>query len=310
MRPLRRKPKQLDAEPTIFRPPSAAHNGLVLAAAGQRRAPKSPAGGSAAPGESTEVAEVIALRDLATSDDVDLLARQRSQQIARRLALARPIRTKLARRGVGELASVRWRGNSDDMDLDATLDVIAGVPLPEDSDIVVREWVRNRRCVVLAVDVSGSMKGERSRTAAATVGALAAELSRDQVSVIAFWSDAAVLVQLGEHREPLAVLDLLLRVPAKGLTNVAFALELAAQQLANVPPWQSRVLLLSDCVHNAGPDPREIAGRLPRLDVLLDTSSENDLELGRELASLGRGHCRLVHDYHGVAPALATIFDS
>ena len=30
-------------------------------------------------------------------------------------------------------------------------------------------------------------------------------------------------------------------------------------------------MLLSDCVHNAGPDPRPFAARLPRLDVLLDT---------------------------------------
>jgi hypothetical protein len=30
----------------------------------------------------------------------------------------------------------------------------------------------------------------------------------------------------------------------------------------------ARVLLLSDCVHNAGPDPRPLATRLPRLDVL------------------------------------------
>jgi hypothetical protein len=49
------------------------------------------------------------------------------------------------------------------------------------------------------------------------------------------------------------------------------------------------VLLLSDCVHNAGPDPRPPAARLPRLDVLLDTSGEQDEELARELARRGRG---------------------
>ena len=43
------------------------------------------------------------------------------------------------------------------------------------------------------------MRGERIRTAAATVGALAAELDRDDLAVIAFWSDAAVLSHLGQH---------------------------------------------------------------------------------------------------------------
>ena len=129
-------------------------------------------------------------------------------------------------------------------------------PTRRSRTILVRERVRQRRSVVLVVDVSGSMKGERVRTAAATVGALAGELARDSLAVVAFWSDAAVLVRMGEQVPPLAVLDLLLRVPTQGLTNVTFALETAARQLAGVPPRDARVLLLSDCVHNAGPDPR------------------------------------------------------
>lgn len=71
------------------------------------------------------------------------------------------------------------------------------------------------------------MRGERVRTAAATVGALGAEPARDDLAVVAFWSDAAVV-------------------------------------------------LLSDCVHNAGPDPRPLAARVARLDVLLDASGEQD----------------------------------
>ena len=125
--------------------------------------------------------------------------------------------------------------------------------MPEDDDVVVRERLRRRRSVVLVVDVSGSMKGERLRTAAATVGALAGELGRDALAVVAFWSDAAVLVPLGAPVAPLGVLDLLLRVPTQGLTNVSFALETAGRLLAGVPPRDARVLLLSDCVHNAGP---------------------------------------------------------
>ena len=201
-----------------------------------------------------------------------------------------------------------WSGGSDELDLERTLEAIAGKPFPEETDIVVRERVRRRRSVVLVVDVSGSMKGERVRTAAATVGALAGELARDSLAVVAFWSDAAVLVPLGDQVAPLAVLDLLLRVPAQGLTNVSFALETAARQLAGVPPRDARVLLLSDCVHNAGPDPRLVAARLPRLDVLLDSSGEQDVELGRDLARLGRGRFRLVRDHRDVAAALTAVF--
>jgi len=61
-------------------------------------------------------------------------------------------------------------------------------------------------------------------------------------------------------------------------------------------------------VHNAGPDPRRAAARLPRLDVLLHVSGEKDGELGRELAATGRGSLHRVRQFRDVAPALSAIF--
>jgi Mg-chelatase subunit ChlD len=201
-----------------------------------------------------------------------------------------------------------YRGGGDDIDLDRTIEVLAERPVPDDEDIVVRERVRTRRSVVLAVDLSGSMRGERIRTAAATVAALAAELASDDLAVLAFWSDAAFLLHLGERVVPLALLDSLLAVPPKGLTNVAFPLQQAARELSRVPARDARVVLLSDCVHNAGPDPRPDAARLPRLDVLLDVSGEHDLPLGRDLALAGRGRFARIRTYRDVAPALSRAF--
>jgi hypothetical protein len=61
-------------------------------------------------------------------------------------------------------------------------------------------------------------------------------------------------------------------------------------------------------VHNAGPDPRPFAARLARLDVLLDASGEQDADLARDLARLGRGRLRVARTYHDIAPALGAIF--
>ncbi len=233
---------------------------------------------------------------------------RRARRIAASLTIPRPRRDMTSRRGVGELASVRYRGGSDDIDLDRTLEALVEHPVPEDDDIIVRERIRTRRSVVLLVDVSGSMRGERVRTAAATVGALAAELVRDDLAVVAFWSDASVLTHLGHQVSPQRLLDAMLRIPARGLTNVAFPLQVAATELQRVPARDARVLLLSDCVHNAGPDPRPLAARLPRLDVLLDTSGEHDLDMARDLARLGHGRLATAHTYRDVAPAISTLF--
>jgi Mg-chelatase subunit ChlD len=304
---LRRRPKQLDTEPAVFLPSAGAGGGVVFSAQRARSGSRPPAQrpGNGAPALTGEPAELL---DVPADGTADPEAVRRAQQIAARLAIPRPRRDTTGRRGIGELASVRYRDGSDDIDLDATLENLVEHPVPEDDDIMVRDRIRTRRSVVLAVDVSGSMRGERIRTAAATVGALAGELARDDLAVLAFWSDAAVLVPLGRPVPAARVLDTLLRIPARGLTNISFPLQLAREQLAAIPARDARVLLLSDCVHNAGPDPRIAAARLSRLDVLLDTSGEHDLELARDLARIGRGRLAKAAGHRAVGPALSSLF--
>ena len=305
MAPLRRRPKQLDAEPRLLETGGRGGAGGLVLTGDRGGRPGGPRAGSGGPAMTTERAGLSAIPD---GEGPDPEALRRARQIAARLAVPRPRRDVTARRGLGELASLRYRGGSDDIDLDRTVAQLVEHPLPDEDDIIVRERVRTRRSVLLLVDVSGSMRGERVRTAAATVGALAAELSRDDLAVIAFWSDAAVLSRLGQRVPPQALLDTMLRIPAKGLTNIAWPLQVAARELARVPARDARAVLLSDCVHNAGPDPRPFAARLPRLDVLLDTSGEQDAELARELARLGHGRLRRIGGYTDVAPALGAIF--
>ena len=305
--PLRRRPKQLDADPRLFELPGRGGAGGLVVSGGDRGGRRAaPAAGRGGPASTAEEGTLAGIPDGEAAADRQTL--RRARQIATRLAVPRPRRDITARRGAGELASVRYRGGSDDIDLDRTVAQLIEHPLPEEDDIIVRERVRTRRSVLLLVDVSGSMRGERVRTAAATVGALAAELSRDDLAVVAFWSDAAMLSRLGQHVPPQVLLDTMLRIPAKGLTNIGWPLRVAARELARVPARDARAVLLSDCVHNAGPDPRPFAARLPRLDVLLDTSGEQDAELARELARLGHGRLRRIGGYTDVAPALGAIF--
>ncbi|WP_089243883.1 vWA domain-containing protein [Rhodococcoides kyotonense] len=304
---MRRKPKHLDESPSLFKPGGS---GSVLIVDGRSRTGKATGENNpSAPGFTEESGEVIPLRDATDEESTaDAATRMRARKIAARLAVRRPRRDTRARRGIGDLTSLRYRDGSDEVDMDRTIDVLAANPFPEDDDIVVRDRLHTKRSVVLVVDISGSMKGERVRTAAATVGALAGEMNQDDLAVVAFWSDAAVLTRFGDPMTPLGILDTILRIPARGLTNVQFALETAAGLLRNVSSPDKRVLLLSDCVHNAGPDPRYTAAKIARLDVLLDTSGENDVELGRDLARLGRGRIRTVRTYRDVGPALTAFF--
>jgi Mg-chelatase subunit ChlD len=228
-----------------------------------------------------------------------------AQHIARRLSLRRRTRQDDDDRGGGgRIASVPYRHRSDDIDLDRTLDVLTERPVPEDTDIVVRERLRTRRSVVLVVDASGSMRGEKARIAAATIGALATDLVDDQLAVVAFWSDAAVLRPLESDLRAPALLDRLLRLPARGLTNVHFGLTVGLAELARSSVRRRSAVLLTDAVHNAGPDPRPLARRFGELHVMLQTEGEHDAPLAAALARMGRGRLAPVGTHRHVAPAL------
>ncbi len=306
LEPLARHPRPLDHAPTLFQPGQMTGIVVPSSAGAPLDAPTVPPQDGKQPGAATDEEggpSRPAQQDGAARAEAARLARL----IARRLAIRRP--REIEALGGDRLGSVPYRYNSDDIDLDRTIEVLTERPFPEDRDIIVRDRVPTRQAVVLLVDVSGSMKGDKLTMAAATVGALAGAMRpSDEMAVIAFWKDAAIVQPLGPRRAPEAVLQDLLAIPARGLTNVAFALESALAQLRRTTARRRIVLLLSDAVHNAGPDPRRMARRLPRLDVLLETDGEHDVALGTDLARLGRGRLARVASYPDVSIALNHIF--
>ncbi|MBA3905107.1 MAG: VWA domain-containing protein [Pseudonocardiales bacterium] len=301
---MRRRPKQLTEAPALYQPGTGSPLVVDLDLADRGTGDLTqPAGGQG----------VLLTHRRATLRDLTELVEERepdrevavmAQRIARRLSIRRRPRDPRAERGAGKLASVPYRYRSDDIDLDRTIEVLTERPVPEDTDIIVRERMRSRRAVVLIVDVSGSMRGEKVRMAAATVAALSADLVDDQLAVVAFWSDAALLTPLEAHVPASRLLDRLLRIPARGLTNVHFALTVAHAELARSAARRRSAVLLTDAVHNAGPDPRTVARRFPELHVLLQTDGEHDAPLGADLARLGHGRFAPIATHRDVAPAL------
>jgi MoxR-like ATPase/Mg-chelatase subunit ChlD len=305
--PFRRKPKTLDEPPQLFVPsPNGQDGGVALRSAGALPPPPpARADERTMPSQSDDEGELQPLDEVAADTEVA----RRAQEIASRLALVRRRDRRPRSGGRGVLQSAPFDGGSDEIDLDATMDALLETPDIAPEDVVVRTRLLHPRAIALLVDISGSMRGERVRTAAATVGALAGEMEDDQLAVVAFWSDAALLLPLGERVEPGPLMETLLRLPARGLTNVGFPLEIAAKELAGARTTQTRAILLSDCVHNAGADPVPLAAGLARLDILLDVSGEHDALLARELAQAGRGRFSPVRTHRDVAPALDAIFD-
>lgn len=252
----------------------------------------------------------------ATTDDIGMLSNVEQDDAADRPEARRlmhqvqidPASESRLRMGGPELVSVRWDGRGGDIDTDRLIGPALVGRQVRDDQIYVRRRMRRSRSIMLLIDVSGSMSGERIRTAAAAIGTLFGGPSNDAVGVTAFWSDAAVLVQPGDRHHPDEVLELVLAIRARGLTNIGFGLGAAADELGRRPAEDARIILLSDCVHNAGPDPRPLVVGGPRVDVLLDDSEEHDERVGRDLARATGGHFRKVATSAQVPATLAELF--
>jgi len=233
---------------------------------------------------------------------------RRAEEIAARLSIPHSRVHRRGRRGGTAMVSAPFDDGGDEIDLDRTFEQLID-PRPLDtSRVIVRRRRRQRRALALLLDVSGSMRGERVKAGIAAVCALGAEFAGEQLMVVAFWSDASVLLEFGSPIDVPRLLRNLLALPGEGLTNLSFPMELAARALGGWPGYEQRALLLSDCVHNAGEDPRAWAARLPRLDVLLDVSGETDRELGRDLAREGRGRPARIGSYRDVPLAINAVF--
>jgi len=249
------------------------------------------------------------LADLSQASDPSLRA------VARRLAARIFIQLGAAghqsARGPKRIRSVR-RGDGD-VDLDRTIDRLAGAWPPPAEDLVTRSWQAHRRSVCLLVDSSGSMSGlALAMAAVATASVLLAADARLDTGALAFSGSAIVLQPPGRRQQPEQTIGRLLGLRGHGMTDLAAGLRAAAGQLAGLASSERCVVLLSDCLSTTGGDPATALAGIDRLDVLcpLPLGREPDpesLPAAERLARLGGGISQPVRTLTDIPPALTKL---
>ena len=231
------------------------------------------------------------LADLSQATDGALAAVAR--RLAARVFIQLGAAGRRSARGPKRMRSV-LRGDGD-LDLDRTMDRLAGTWPPPADDLVTRTWQARRKSVCLLVDSSGSMSGlALAMAAVATASVLLAADARLDTGALAFSGSVTVLQPPGRREQPEQTVRRLLGLRGHGLTDVAAALRAAAGQLAGVSSAERCVVLLSDCLSTAGADPATALAGIDRLDVLCPqpASLEPDpesLQAAERLARLGGG---------------------
>ena len=231
-------------------------------------------------GESPDEALAL-LADLTAATDPEL--RRLARQLAGRIVVELSRRADTRTRGIGKLRTTRINDSMADIDLEASVEVLAelaqGMPVDRD-ELRVREWSKPTTALCLVVDRSGSMGGEPLATAALAAAAVASRQPKDY-SVVMFSNESVVVKSQDVHRDPAEVVDRVLSLRGFGTTDLAGALQAARDQLARSRAMHKVVVLLSDCrATNADAAAVAAAG----LDEMLVVAPATDADAARAFA--------------------------
>jgi len=236
--------------------------------------------------------------------DPQLVHRLAVQVIVQRARL-----TARGRRGSGRLRSARFTFQSDDLDLDRSVEELAANPFPGHEDFWVRERSAGRRAVVLVLDVSGSMRGAPLVRAALAAASAAVAAAEDDFATVLFWSRTLVVTSVDNPRPLVRVVEDVLAVRPEGLTDVALGLTAGLGQLERSRARERLGILVTDGVSNHGADPASVARRFPRLHVLTTAATPRRLAACRRIAANGNGECLPVLTVADIPAALTHCLD-
>jgi Mg-chelatase subunit ChlD len=181
---------------------------------------------------------------------------------------------------------------------------LGSYPLTE-QDLWMEYNVSRKQPVVLSIDTSLSMTGEKLALTAVALAVVLLQFPDDPVGIVAFENEAKIIKRPDERLSVEQLIERFLDVPAQGYTHLedgmkaALRLSRSAARTSGLPS----TVLLTDGKYTAGRDPAYLAPRFPHLVVLKMGKERASLELCRELASKGKGVLREV----GELEALPTV---
>jgi hypothetical protein len=228
--------------------------------------------------------EMLAL--LATlTGATDRSLRELAKRIAGRLFLDVARSGPVRPRGIGRLVEQPFRPDGGDIDLDASIDAIAGARAAgqaiDPERLRIRGWATPSTAVSLLVDRSGSMGGRPLATSAVAAAAVSWRAPEDY-SVLSFGKDV-IAVKSQDRRRPVEdVVDGVLALRGFGTTDVAGALRSSADQLSRSRAGRRITVLLSDC---RATEDGDVVAAASALDELVIIAPAGDSEEAERLAA-------------------------
>lgn len=158
-------------------------------------------------------------------------------------------------------------GDLIDIDIDATIEGRIEQPFGE---LVPWGFERktSRNPVLLLLDTSFSMNGQKLTIAGIVVGVLSHLLPSTDIAIIGFNKEPYVIKRFDETVSKYHLIHRIMTIKPRGGTNLAQALKHAAQLIFPYHP-HGRIVMLSDADPTSGKNPIPEASKLYKFDLLL-----------------------------------------
>jgi hypothetical protein len=179
-------------------------------------------------------------------------------------------------------SALEWqaRGAVSEMDVEESL--MEGAPMFQ-----VR--IEKDHGLVLVLDTSLSMKGEKLALLAVTVAAACESVSADALCILGFDSEIHAIKEFGETLRTEDAIERTLSIPAGGFTNIDLGLRTASMRMEDSAHKGARVILISDGRYTEGSNPIHEARRIGSVFPVKIGKDPGGRAVMREIADSGFG---------------------
>jgi MoxR-like ATPase len=222
-------------------------------------------------------------------------------ELARKIAIRATIRRVLRLLGPVRLPTRVVRepfslGDGSDIDLESTIENIAGKDRADASDVIVERREPRDLSVALMLDASLSMSGDKLAVASAAIAVLAFRLKMVDFLLVTFNDRPKVVKRLDQNLSLDELVLELLEFSASGYTNIEAALLKGQEELSRANTRNKVGVLITDGNYTVGRDPCRAASSFRRLFVIMTHSHDCRPSVCESIAGAGGG---IVYDVAG-----------
>jgi hypothetical protein len=163
-------------------------------------------------------------------------------------------------------------------------------------DPVYQVRIEKDHGLILVLDTSLSMKGEKLALLGVTVAAVAMSLPNDAFAIMGFDSEIHAIKKFSDHATVEECVERVLSIPPGGFTNIELGLKTSQKWIQESHYPQTRVILVSDGRYTEGKDPVELARQFPFVYPIKIGKDPTGREVMREIADTGMGRLNEVRE--------------